>query len=139
MPYFEVERRQSTRATVAFVAAIGSGPSSETIKLRNMSPIGALVEGEMLPIPGSRVRLLRNDLPLMGHVVWVQGKRGGIRFEEPANFTAYLRNVPSPRARPQLVSKRPGLKSTPLSHSDRCIMERWASFGLSAIGEYVRF
>lgn len=135
MPCFEVERRQSTRATVAFVAAIGCGPSSGTIKLRNMSSIGAMVEGETLPIPGSSVRLLRNDLPVMGHVVWAQGKRGGIRFDEPMNFAAYLRSVPRPRALPQLGSRRPGLKCTPLSHSERCIMEQWASSGLSVIGE----
>jgi len=63
-----------------------SGP----VKIRNMSPDGALVEGAALPRLGEHLSLRRGELVATGRVIWRDGGRAGLRFDHSVDFAAWL-------------------------------------------------
>jgi hypothetical protein len=70
----------------SMAAASVSGP----IKIRNMSPSGALIEGAALPHVGEHLSLGRGDLSAAGTVVWRDGGRAGLRFDHLVEVAAWL-------------------------------------------------
>jgi len=63
-----------------------SGP----VKVRNMSPDGALIEGAALPRLGEHLSLGRGELAAAGRVVWRAGGRAGLRFDHHVDVAAWL-------------------------------------------------
>lgn len=63
------------------MAAIYAAAGSTPVKLRNVSPRGALVEGALVPPLGSRVRLCRGSLSVTAEIIWSTDGRAGLRFE----------------------------------------------------------
>lgn len=135
MPVAKFERRHSPRGTVILTATVHHDATSEAVKVRNLSTSGALVEGESLPVTGASVLFGRSNLLLRGNVVWVDGQRSGVRFEQPMNVQASLRLVSNPRKLPTIRATRPGLACKPMSDRDKQLMEQWATSGLSALGD----
>ena len=76
----EAQNRKSRRSQVLLSATLEHGGGSQGVKLRNLSEEGALVESDNLPIEGTTVHFIRNDLNAAGRVVWVSGKYAGIAF-----------------------------------------------------------
>ncbi len=86
--YFEVEAPQARldsrvrhRSNVFVAAALDSDFGSGPAMVRNLSEVGALVEGPILPPPGTRVRLRRGVLEVAGTLVWQNGRRAGLKFD----------------------------------------------------------
>ncbi|WP_335673621.1 PilZ domain-containing protein [Tsuneonella dongtanensis] len=53
------------------------------VRVRNLSALGMMAEGEFRVLPGTRVKVtLRNVPSVEGSVAWVQGQRFGIAFAE---------------------------------------------------------
>jgi len=119
------QNRQSRRSQVLLSATIESGGSERSVKLRNLSEQGALVEGASLPIEGSQVVFKRKELEAPGRVVWVNGKLAGIAFGEKLETEQVLRHIPSPRQVQQPKAWRPGLTKTKLSEEQRHLAESW--------------
>lgn len=71
-----VEDRKSlfVQATLHFIDGFCS------VKVRNISPAGALVEAERLPRSGTPVELRRGPLIAMGTIIWKRSGRAGIEF-----------------------------------------------------------
>lgn len=68
--------------TNMFIAAMLHGESGAApVKIRNMSPDGALAEAPTLPGAGSLIDLVRGSLRASGEVVWQAGSRCGLRFD----------------------------------------------------------
>ena len=118
------QNRQSRRSQVLLSATIESGGSEQSVKLRNLSEQGALIEGVKLPIEGTQVVFKRKELEAPGRVVWVNGKLAGIAFGEKLETEQVLRHIPSPRNIAQPKSWRPGLKAN-LSDEQRHLAESW--------------
>ena len=118
------QNRQSRRSQVLLSATIECGGSEQSVKLRNLSEQGALIEGAKLPIEGTQVVFKRKELEASGRVVWVNGKLGGIAFGEKLETEQVLRHIPSPRNIAQPKSWRPGLRSN-LSEEQRHLAESW--------------
>ena len=118
------QNRQSRRSQVLLSATIGCGGSEQSVKLRNLSEQGALIEGAKLPIEGTQVVFKRKELEASGRVVWVNGKLAGIAFGEKLETEQVLRHIPSPRNIAQPKSWRPGLRSN-LSEEQRHLAESW--------------
>ena len=76
------QNRKSRRSQVLLSATLEHGGTSQSVKLRNLSSEGALVESDKLPIEGTSVVFCRNELCTQGHVVWVNGRYAGIAFSE---------------------------------------------------------
>lgn len=65
-------------------AALEAEDHKAHVRLRNVSQGGALIETVIPPPrPGCRITLRRHAMRVEGEVAWVEGKRVGIRFDEP--------------------------------------------------------
>lgn len=84
------ETRLTARTNLFVMAVICAGLGSEPVKVRNLSTNGALVEGAILPQPGTQVRLCRADLNVEGEVVWCKDGRAGLQFGSSVVVTDWL-------------------------------------------------
>lgn len=72
------------------MATLYAGSGSSPVKVRDLSSTGALIEGGVIPAPGTNVRLCRGSLNIMGEVVWCRGERAGLRFESSLSVAEWL-------------------------------------------------
>jgi hypothetical protein len=121
------QNRRSRRSPVLLSATIYVAGLPVTVKLRNLSEQGALVEAKRLPAEGSETLFERNETRLRGRVIWVQGQYAGIAFDTPLNREEVLRHVPAtePKRQPPIDFRRPGFTCRPLSDYERRNLERW--------------
>lgn len=119
------QNRRSRRSPVLLAASVEVDGVVVSVKLRNLSEEGALIEGEKLPPEGSVTFFERNDLRLKSRVVWVEGLYAGVAFARPLKSEEVLRNVPKPRLRIDPDFRRPGLACRPLTADERKMVERW--------------
>lgn len=104
------QKRRAHRSNLWMTALVEHGGGSLSLVLRNLSSHGALVEGEHGLATGDQVLFRKNELEAPGCIVWVDGKKAGIAFATSLDPEDVLRHVPAPRALPQVVHKRPGLR-----------------------------
>jgi hypothetical protein len=121
------QNRRSRRSPVLLSATVYVGGLPVSVKLRNLSEEGALIEGARLPCEGSETMFERNEMRLRSTVVWVQGKYAGVAFETPLKREEVLRHVParSARSKAPIGFRRPGLACRPLSDYERKNLENW--------------
>ena len=119
------QNRKSRRSHVLMAASIEAAGVAVSVKLRNLSTEGALVEGDRLPSVGSGVVFRKNDLCLAGQVAWITGKRAGIAFTTMLDPEEVMRHIPSPRPKSKLDFRRPRIKAGDLSPGERKIAEDW--------------
>ena len=72
--------RAEARTNLFVMAKLAAGGSVCTVKVRNISSGGALVEGAALPPPGTPCRLIRGDISLEAQIVWLQASRVGLQL-----------------------------------------------------------
>ena len=84
------QRRVDLRSNIFVVAALASGIGSGPVRIRNMSPSGALIEGGVIPPNGSAGRLSRGTLSVTGEIVWRHENRAGMRFDSAVTVAAWL-------------------------------------------------
>ena len=123
------QNRRSRRSPVLLGATIEIDSAQVSVKLRNLSESGALIEGDRLPREGAKVRFRRGNLEVNSRVVWVDGKFAGLNFETPLNRDDLLRYIPRGKAKAQCQTdfRRPGLSSRPLSADERLMMKAWVA------------
>ena len=130
------QNRRSRRSNVLLTATIEVAGRPHSVKLRNLSAEGALLEGEQLPIEGTEVQFVRNDLSVAGRVIWASGKHAGISFNERLQPDVVLRHIPPPRPRMQPDFRRPGLACREMSADQRRLIESWFTTApMSKIGD----
>ncbi len=120
------QNRRSRRSNVLLAASIETAGAAISVKLRNLSSEGALIEGSDLPVEGSDVVFRRNDLTVASRVAWVHGKQAGVAFKRPIPQQDVLRNIPRPRHRAAPEFKRPALACRQMSPTERRLAESWA-------------
>ncbi len=120
------QNRRARRSNVLLAASIELSGAVVSVKLRNLSTEGALIEGNELPIEGSEVLFRRNDLNVKSRVAWVHEKHAGVAFNSPIPAEAVLRNIPTPRHRATLDFRRPGFAAREMSPQERRLVESWA-------------
>lgn len=79
------DARAEPRASLYLAAALYCDGSSSLVKIRNISSTGALVEGRLIPAPGSLVQLVRGELIVHGLVAWSADARCGLKFSGTVN------------------------------------------------------
>lgn len=119
------QNRRARRSHVFLTATLEGVGSTLSVKLRNLSSEGALVEGTELPIEGSQVVFHRNELTAHGRVVWTAGNHAGIAFDEELKPEEVLRNVPQPRPSIRPEFRRPGLACREITPEERRLIESW--------------
>jgi len=131
-----IKNRRSRRSPVLLAATVEVGGKAVSVKLRNLSEEGALIEGEELPAEGASTFFERNELRLTSRVVWVHGRYAGIAFDELLKSEQVLRNVPQPKPRAERDFRRPGLACRPLTDYERRMLERWMTAApMGSLGE----
>jgi hypothetical protein len=132
-----MKNRRSRRSPVLLAATVEAGGKPVSVKLRNLSEEGALIEGEQLPPEGSSTFFERNELRLKSRVVWVHGRYAGVAFDDRLDPEQVLRNVPTRKPKAQLTDfRRPGLACRPLSDYERRMLERWMTASpMGSLGE----
>lgn len=82
---------RATPRTNLFLAAVLHGDGfSAPVKVRNMSPTGALVEAAAVPNVGAAVHLVRGSLTITGQIVWSWQGRCGVRFASLVSVREWL-------------------------------------------------
>lgn len=119
------QNRRSRRSPVLLTATVYVGGLPVTVKLRNLSEEGALIECDRLPLEGAETYFERNGMRLKSRIVWVQGKYAGVAFNTPLKREEVLRQIPAPKQRAQLEFRRPGFACRPLSANERSMVESW--------------
>lgn len=119
------QNRRARRSHVLMAASIEASDATVTVKLRNLSPEGALVEGSDLPAVDSPVIFRKKELKLAGRVAWVTAGRAGIAFDALLDPEAVLRHVPATRPKPKLDFRRPRIKASEMSPGERKIAQDW--------------
>lgn len=82
--------RSEGRSNVFLTAALQTGAGSIPVRIRNLSSVGALVDGGAFPPVGAKVKLLRGQLRADGAIVWQEKINCGIRFDEPINVIDWV-------------------------------------------------
>ena len=83
-------QRREERVSLFVMAAIHASEGGAQVKLRNISPGGALVEGDDLPGLGSQVELRKGPLAVPGAVVWRNANRAGLSFFVQTDVARWL-------------------------------------------------
>ncbi|MEP7130358.1 MAG: PilZ domain-containing protein [Sphingomicrobium sp.] len=131
-----MQNRRSRRAPVLLAANIEVRGVPVSVKLRNLSVQGALIEGGRLPAEGSITHFARKDLRVRCEVKWVEGRFAGIRFNRELEREEVLRHIPPPRETFKPEFKRPGLACKPLTGAERKMIEAWiCSVARDGVGE----
>jgi hypothetical protein len=76
----ETDARGASRASIFLAAVLYHDGTSYPVKIRNISPTGALVEGPAIPPATTPVELVRGGLVAHGLVAWSLEGRCGLKF-----------------------------------------------------------
>lgn len=79
-------KRTEPRTNMFVMAKLVFAGTVNPVKVRNMSALGALVEGAALPQPGMACRLTREGIAIEAEVVWGQPGKIGLRFRNRAQI-----------------------------------------------------
>lgn len=74
---------RSPRRRVVLIGTVETLSGCTTVSLRNLSCTGAMVEADRAPEAGKEVILKAPGLDCFATVVWSDGRRCGLRFDEP--------------------------------------------------------
>jgi hypothetical protein len=74
------------------MATVYSNAGSAPVKLRDLSPTGALIEGGAIPAAGTSVTLCRGSLRVAGEVVWCARGRAGLKLCSEVTVSEWLPN-----------------------------------------------
>lgn len=87
---------RTPRTNMFVMATIYADTGSAPVTIRNLSSGGALIEGGVIPRPGTKIRLARGDLMTSGQVLWSKGAKAGLQFDADVIVADWL-----PNARPR--------------------------------------
>jgi hypothetical protein len=88
-----VDPRLDDRSNVFLSATMRSATKSFAVRIRNISAMGALVEGAALPGEHERAQLNRGNLSADCEVAWENGELRGLRFDGSVDVGAWVRNA----------------------------------------------
>ena len=74
------DARSASRSSIYLAAALYCDGLSSPVKIRNISPAGALVEAAAVPAEGALVQLVRGALIVHALVAWTGPHRFGLKF-----------------------------------------------------------
>lgn len=75
--------RLEERSNIFLMGTLYAAGGSTPVRIRNLSRSGALVEAAALPPAATAIRLSRGPLSVVGEIVWLVGRKAGLRFATP--------------------------------------------------------
>jgi hypothetical protein len=93
------DNRVARRTNLFLSATVGSDRWPDTtVRVRNVSTTGALIEGTSLPLAGEAVVLKRGEIHVPAMVMWADGIRRGVRFSHPVSTDIWSPSKPATSA-----------------------------------------
>ena len=90
----KTDSRSATRSNVFLAASLVTVSSTFAVRIRNLSPRGALLDGSSLPTTaGLTVRLVRGALTAQGRIAWQAGNQVGISFDDQIEVDQWVQRV----------------------------------------------
>lgn len=80
MSGLRIDARDAPRTSLYITATLFCEGASNPVRVRNISPAGALIEAVHSPSAGSLVQLVRGNLIVHALVAWADGGRCGLKF-----------------------------------------------------------
>ncbi len=90
------DHRSGIRSNVFLTALLIGGKEPLPVRVRNLSPGGAFLDGDKIPPVGASVRLVRGSLAVAGNVAWEADGHAGLRFANEIDVSAWVRRVGHP-------------------------------------------
>jgi hypothetical protein len=87
--------RTVARTSLYLGATLDCGGTQQAVRIRNISSVGALIEGAAIPPVGTLVRIIRGDLTVEGITVWAAERRCGVKFWGHIDVTAWRAAPPN--------------------------------------------
>ncbi len=72
--------RRDARTNLFALATLCVGSIRRSVRIRNLSPTGALIDGDDLPGEGEMIGLVRNEQSAKAVIRWREHQRAGIQF-----------------------------------------------------------
>jgi hypothetical protein len=119
------QNRRSRRANVLLAATIEAARGELSVRLRNLSSDGALIEADELPEKGEQVLFRRNEISAKGRVAWVLDRHAGLAFDKKLDPEVVLRNVPAKKPKMELKFRRPGVTANELTPEEKQFIKLW--------------
>jgi hypothetical protein len=132
------EPKGGPRVRVLINARVITTTDEQPVKLRDISPGGTLIESEHSFAVGKDVILRRGSSEVFARVVWADGNRCGLQFEEPMTEAELLAFIHQPvrAAVPMPLPPRASLAAEPLTREQWEIIDAWGRpGGREAYGE----
>ena len=85
--------RLDERSNVFLSATISGASGTHAVRIRNISKMGAMLDGPHLPAEGERVSLQRGSLAINAEIAWESGNFRGVRFERAVDVDAWISRV----------------------------------------------
>jgi len=82
--------RKSPRSSVLFTGVLSSPAGLQTVRIRNISPSGAMLGGSKFPPEGTPITLRRGDLRVNGCVTWRRREMAGLTFDSDVDVDAWV-------------------------------------------------
>ena len=123
------ELRRNSRFRVMLSAKLVTTTDEHPVTLRDLSATGALAEGKRLPPSGKDVVVRRGALEAFARVVWNDGLRCGLEFDEQIPDRELLDHLNWQPERPKPTVprlRRPSLRSERLTPEEIELVREWA-------------
>lgn len=95
--------QRGARTNLFFAATLHWPRGDGAVRVRNLSATGAMIESDWLLTAEDRVTLERGPLAMSGLVVWVAGKRAGLRFDRGVDVRLWM--APPGKAAPGSIER----------------------------------
>ena len=89
MPASNMDDRREQRVELLLPASVEGQGGAVEVRLHNVSPLGALVEGADLPEVGEAVALRRGGAVLPATIAWHRGERAGLTFTNAVDIESW--------------------------------------------------
>ena len=129
-------KRTAKRARVLLAAKLQIGSIEIDVRLRDLSPQGALIEAQRVPPQGAEVTFTRGSLTVPARVAWVGEGRAGLEFAymvDESEVLVQLKRTTTDQNQPRF--RRPALGED-MSVQDKQLARLWGvSVGIAIPGE----
>lgn len=90
------DNRSHSRSNVFLSAVLVAGATSLPVRVRNLSPRGAFLDGGPFPPVGAKVELVRGTLSTRAEIVWQASGHAGLRFAGEIHVGEWVKRLGHP-------------------------------------------
>ncbi len=129
--------RVEQRTNMFVLAAFSSVSASGQVKIRNLSPSGALIEGPALPAVGERLHLSRGTSSARGRIVWCTTAKAGVKFDDRVEVGDWTPGRNATQQHVDRVVKQVKAGAVPLGADEGSISHGLSASNLERLAEEV--